>query len=113
MLRADLFPAQDRAGEFDGGRGVVAGAVLAGFLDGVVLGPGALDDAGVAALPPLVQVLRVCDAGHDAGEDALALVRGKKPGRRRRMMRTVLLNLTRPGSMPALVAAVQIRALMA
>jgi len=51
----------------------VAGAVLAGFLDGVVVVPGALDDAGVAALPPLVQVLRVCDAGHDAGEDALAL----------------------------------------
>ena len=60
----------------------MAGAVLAGFLDGVVVVAGAFDDAGVAALAPLVQVLRVCDAGHDAGEDALALVRGKKPGRR-------------------------------
>jgi hypothetical protein len=29
------------------------------------------------------------------------------------MMRTVLLNLTRSGSMPAFVAAVQIRALIA
>jgi hypothetical protein len=58
----------------------VAGAVLAGFLDGVMVVAGALDDAGIAALAPLVQVLRVSDGGHDAGEDALALVRGKKPG---------------------------------
>ncbi len=43
---------------------------------------GALDDAGVAPFAPLVQVLRAGDAGHDPGEDALALVRGKKPGRR-------------------------------
>jgi hypothetical protein len=41
---------------------------------------GALDDAGVAALAPLVQVPGVRDAGHDAVEDALVLVRGKKPG---------------------------------
>jgi hypothetical protein len=60
----------------------VAGAVLAGFLDGVVFVAGALDDAGVTPLPPLVQVLRVRDAGHDAGEDVPALVRGEKPGRR-------------------------------
>jgi hypothetical protein len=43
---------------------------------------GALDDAGVAALAPFVEVPGVGDAGHDAGEDALALVRGKKPGQR-------------------------------
>jgi len=60
----------------------VAGAVLAGFPDGVVVVAGALDDAGVAARAALVQVLRAGDAGHDAGEDALALVRGKKPGQR-------------------------------
>ena len=66
----------------DGGGAVVAGAVLAGFLDRVVVVAGALDDAGVAALAPLVQVLRVRDAGRHPGEDALALVRGKKPGRR-------------------------------
>ena len=72
----------DRVDEFDGGGGVVAGAVLAGFLDAVVVVAGALDDAGVAALAPLVEVPRAGDGGHDAGEDALALVRGKKPGQR-------------------------------
>jgi len=60
----------------------VAGAVLAGFLDGVMVVAGALDDAGVAALAARVDVLRVRDSGHDAGEDALALVRGEKPGLR-------------------------------
>jgi hypothetical protein len=60
----------------------VAGAVLAGFLDGVVVVAGALDDAGVAALAARVEVLRVGDLGHDAVEDALVLVRGKKPGPR-------------------------------
>ena len=65
----------------DGGGAVVAGAVLAGFLDRVVVVAGALDHTGVAALAPLVQVLRVRDAGRHPGEDALALVRGKR-GRR-------------------------------
>jgi hypothetical protein len=55
----------------------VAGAVLAGFLDGIMVVAGALDDAGVAALAPFVQVPGVRDAGHDAGQDALALVRGE------------------------------------
>ena len=58
----------------------MAGAVLAGFLDGVMVVAGALDDAGVAALAALVQVLAAGDGGHDAFEGALALVRGKKPG---------------------------------
>src|SRR5258708_27033803 len=53
----------------------MAGAVRAGFLKGVVGVAGAFDDAGVAALAPFVQVLRVRDACHGAGEDALALVR--------------------------------------
>jgi hypothetical protein len=66
----------------DGGGGVVADTVLAGFLDRVVVVAGALDHAGVAALAARVDVLRVRDGGHDAGEDALALVRGKKPGLR-------------------------------
>jgi hypothetical protein len=88
--------------------------MLAGFLDGVVVVAGALDDAGVAALAALVQVLRVSDAGHDTGEGALALVRGKG--------RAVgpaaddadgALELDRSGPMPAAVAAAQIRALMA
>ena len=60
----------------------MAGAVLAGFLDRVVVVAGALDHAGVAALAALVELLRVRDGGHDAVEDALALVRGKKPGQR-------------------------------
>jgi hypothetical protein len=72
---AYVFPGQDGVGEFDGGRGVVAGAVLAGFPDGIMVVAGTLDDAGVAALAPFVQVPGVGDAGHDAGEGALALVR--------------------------------------
>ena len=60
----------------------MAGAVLAGFPDGVMIVAGALDDAGVAALAARVELLRVRDGGQDAGEDALAMVRGKKPGRR-------------------------------
>ena len=55
----------------------MAGAVVAGFLDAVGVVPGALDDAGVAAVAPLVQVLSAGDVGYDPGEDALALVRGK------------------------------------
>jgi len=49
--------------------------VLAWFLDGVVVVAGALDDVRVAALAARVALLRMGDAGHDAGEDALALVR--------------------------------------
>ena len=41
---------------------------------------GALDDAGVAALAPRVELLRVRDSGHDTVEDALLPVRGEKPG---------------------------------
>ncbi len=77
-----LFPGEGRVAESDGGGGVVTGAVLAGFPDPVGVVAGALDDAGVAALAPLVEVLRGRDGGHDAVEDALLLVRGKKPGRR-------------------------------
>ena len=55
----------------------MAGAVLAGFLDRVVVVAGALDYTGVAALAALVELLGVRDGGHDAGEEALALVRGK------------------------------------
>jgi hypothetical protein len=60
----------------------VAGAVLAGFLDRVVVVAGALDYSGVAALAALVELLRAGDGGHDAVKDALAMARGKKPGRR-------------------------------
>jgi len=60
----------------------VADTVLAGFLDRVVVVAGALDHAGVAALAALVELLRVGDGGHDAGKDALPLVRGEKPGLR-------------------------------
>jgi hypothetical protein len=44
--------------------------------------PGALDDAGVAALAPFVELVRAGDAGHDAVEDALLPVRGKRAGPR-------------------------------
>jgi hypothetical protein len=60
----------------------MADAVLAGFLDRVVVVAGALDHTGVAALATLVELLRVRDGGHDAVKDALALARGKKPGQR-------------------------------
>jgi hypothetical protein len=60
----------------------VTGAVLAGFLDRVVVVAGALDHTGVAALAALVELLRVRDGGRDAVKDALALARGKKPGQR-------------------------------
>jgi hypothetical protein len=59
----------------------VAGAVVAGFLDAVGVVPGPFDDAGVAPLPPGVEVLRRGDAGGELGADAFPLVRGKKPGR--------------------------------
>lgn len=58
----------------------MAGAVLAGFLDGVVVVAGALDDAGVAALAPGVEVLRAGDLGGELVQDAFELVRGEKPG---------------------------------
>ncbi len=60
----------------------MADAVVGGFLDAVGVVPGALDDAGVAPFPSLVEVLRAGDGGRDTVQDALALVRGKKPGRR-------------------------------
>ena len=61
---------------------MVAGAVVAGFLDAVGVVPAALDDAGAGPLAALVQVPGVGDAGRHAGEGALAVVRGEKPGRR-------------------------------
>jgi hypothetical protein len=58
----------------------VAYAVLAGLLDTVGVVPGSLDDARVAAFAFLVELPRVGDAGHDAVEEPLPLVRGEKPG---------------------------------
>jgi hypothetical protein len=51
--------------ERDGGRPVVAGAVVAGFLDLVGVVPGSLDDARVGALAALVQVAGAGDVGAD------------------------------------------------
>jgi hypothetical protein len=106
---------EDGIGELYRGRAVVAGAVVAGFLDAVGVVPGALDDAGVGAVAAGVEVVLAGDAGYQPGEDALAVWSGGKAGSatRRRMVRTVRLNLTRSGSMPAAVAALQIRALTA
>ena len=57
-------------------------AVVGGFLDVAGIVPGPLDDAGAGALAALVQVLTAGDAGGDLVQDAPALLRGKKPGRR-------------------------------
>jgi len=60
----------------------VAGAVLARFPDGVVVVAGALDDAGVGALTPGVEVPGVGNVGQEAVQDPFLLVRGEKPGLR-------------------------------
>jgi hypothetical protein len=61
---------------------VVSAAVVAGSLDVVGVVARALDDAGVGPLAPLIKVAAGGDVGADLGQDVLALVRGKKPGRR-------------------------------
>jgi hypothetical protein len=63
MLRLWCFPGQGVVYELDGGGGVVAGAVLAGFPDAVGVAAGALDEAGIGTVAPLVQVLRAGDGG--------------------------------------------------
>jgi hypothetical protein len=68
--------------ERDCGRGVVAGAVVAGSFDAVGVVPGALDDAGAGALPVLVQVLPAGDVSYDLIQGGAGPVRGGKPGRR-------------------------------
>jgi hypothetical protein len=55
--------------------------VVAGFLDAVGVVPGTLDGPGVAALPPGAEVLAGGDVGDELAEDAIASLRGKKPGR--------------------------------
>ena len=100
--------------QLDRGRAAVAGAVVAGPFDAVGVVAGSFDDPRVGPVPALgVEVLRAGDVGHDRGEDAFLVLRGGKAAgsaARRRTMRTVRLNLTRSGSMPASVAARQIRA---
>ena len=61
---------------------MVAGAVVFGFLDAVAVVASAFDDAGVGALAVLAEDAAVGDVGGHAGEGPLAVVRGKKPGRR-------------------------------
>jgi hypothetical protein len=88
--------------------------VVFGFLDAVGVVASALDDTRVGALAVLVEDPAVGDVGGHAGEGPAAVVRGKAgSATRRRMTRTALLNLTRSGPVPALAAAVQIRALIA
>ena len=60
-----------------------------------------------------IEILRRRDVGHDPGQDGACPVRGKAGPTARRMTRTVRLNLTRSGSIPAAVAAAQVRALIA
>lgn len=70
-----------RVGEPYRGRRGVAGAVVAGFLDRVLVVAGAADDAGVGAFAAGVKSGRPGDVGGDLVERVCALVRGKKPGR--------------------------------
>ena len=91
----------------------MTGAVLAGFLDAVGVVPGSLDDGRVAAFAFRVELPRVGDVGHNVAEEPFVLLRGKAGLPARRMMRMARLNFTRSGSMPAFVAAVQIRAVTA
>src|SRR5580658_5024911 len=59
----------------------MAGAVVAGPLDAVRVVAGSFDDPRVGPVPALeVEVLLAGDAGHDRGEDAFLVLRGK--GRR-------------------------------
>ena len=88
--------------------------LVAGSLDPVCVVPSAFDGAGTGAVPALgVEILVPGDVGHDAGQGDPGLLRGEAGPTARRMMRRVRLNLTRSGSIPALVAAAQIRALSA
>jgi hypothetical protein len=79
----DLSPGQDGVDEFYGGGGVVPGAVLAGFPDGVVVVAGPLDGAGVGPLAAGVEVLRAGQLGDDLFEGVFPLVRGERPPGRR------------------------------
>ena len=89
--------------------------LVAGSLDPVCVVPSAFDGAGTGAVPaPGVEILVPGGVGHDAARRGPGLLRGGKAGpAARRMTRRVRLNLTRSGSIPALVAAAQIRALSA
>ena len=80
---ADLSPGQCWVGESYGGRGFVAGAVLAGFPDGVVVVAGSLDGAGVGPLAAGVEVPRARDLGDDVFDGLFPLVRGERPPGRR------------------------------
>jgi hypothetical protein len=61
----------------------VAGAVLAGFPDGVVVVAGSLDGAGVGPLAAGVKVPGAGDLGEDLVKGVFLLVRGERPQGRR------------------------------
>ena len=90
--------------------------MVAGSFHPVGVVPGSLDHPGVGPVAARrVEALLRGDLGPDPGGRLVVAVQGEKAGSaaRRRMMRTVRLNLTRSGSMSASVAAWQIRALIA
>ena len=74
-----------------GGRGVVAGAVVAAILYAVEVVPAAFDDAGVGALATLAEVAGAGDVGHDLLQGAAWPDQGGKAGSatRRRTARIV------------------------
>jgi len=101
-------------GEPDGGGAVVPCALVTGSFDPVCVVPSELGGAGACEVPPPgVEVLVPGDAGHDTGQGGPGLLRGKAGPTARCTIRTVRVNLTRSGSIPAAVAAAQIKALIA
>jgi len=71
-----------QVGESDRGRPVVADGFVAWLLGGVSDGSPAFDDAGAGAVADGVEVPFPGQLGHRAGQEAVSLLRGERPGRR-------------------------------
>ncbi|OAA18093.1 hypothetical protein AAY23_11514 [Frankia casuarinae] len=81
LSRSSCYLGFRGVGEPDRGRGVVAEAALAGFLDRILVVARPADDAGVGAFAAGVEPGRSGDVGGGLTLSACPLVRGKKPGR--------------------------------
>ena len=71
-----------QVGESDGGRPVVADGLMAWLPGGVSDGSPAFDDAGTGAVADGVEVRFPGHLGQRAGQEAVSLLRGERPGRR-------------------------------
>jgi anti-anti-sigma factor len=69
-------------GESDRGRPVVTDGLVGRLFGGVSDGSPAFDDAGAGAVADGVEVLFPGHLGHRAGQEAVSLPRGERPGRR-------------------------------